>query len=221
MPAPAPRPRTTEERSQQLRDLAAVHRGKLLAALIFVAALLAGSWLYLRSAALKRERAETAYYRARQAGEGGNVAAAVTELRRVVDRYEGTPGGTLAAISLAQLHYDSGKPRDGLQVLLEVEDSAPDDYESSVHLMKATGHENLGQFVDAAREYQGAAEKARFPSDALAYKGAAARALTAGGRNNEALAIWRELAEEPSGVMASEARVRIGELTAAPAEPSS
>lgn len=221
MPAPAIRPRPAEERSQQLRDLAAVHRGKLLAAFIFVVALLAGSWLYLRSVALKRERAETAYYRARQSGETGNVSAATTELRNVVERYEGTSGGTLAAISLAQLHYESGKHRDGLQVLLEVEDSAPEDLESSVHLMKAAGYENLRQFAEAAREYQIAAEKARFPGDALAYQGAAARALTAAGRNNEALAIWRELAEEPSGVMASEARVRIGELTARGAEPTS
>lgn len=221
MPAPAPRPRATQERSQQLRDLAAIHRGKLLAALIVVFALLAGSWLYLRSVALKRERAETAYYRARQSGETGNVTAAVVELKAVADRYAGTPGGTLAAISLAHLHYDSGKHQEGLQVLLEVEDSAPRHFVSSVHLTKATGHENLRQFTEAAREYQAAADKARFPSDRLAYKAAAARALTAGGRNNEALAIWRELADEPSGVMAAEARVRIGELTARAAEPSS
>jgi predicted negative regulator of RcsB-dependent stress response len=221
MPAPATRPRPAEERSQQLRDLAAVHRGKLLAALVVVVALLAGAWLYVRSVALKRERAETAYYRARQAGETGNVSAASAELGKVADRYKGTPGGILAAISLAQLHYDSGKHRDGLQVLLEVEDSAPDEFESSVHLMKATGYENLRQFAEAAGEYQRAAETARFPSDALSYKGAAARALTAAGRNNEALAIWRELADEPSGLMAAEARVRIGELTARAAEPSS
>jgi hypothetical protein len=49
------------------------------------------------------------------------------------------------------------------------------------------------------------------------YLADAARALTSGGKKDEAAKIWSTLATDNTSPFAGEARVRIGELTATPA----
>jgi tetratricopeptide (TPR) repeat protein len=209
-----------EDRTQHIGELLVVHRTKVIAALIVVVLLLGGGWFYRRSVAIKHERAETAYFRARAAMDQGNLALAETDLRTVVTRYQGTPGGTQAAIALAEVLYMTGKPADGIAVLRDAEPGAPDYLRAEVRRLIGAGHENLGQFLEAAREFERAAEVARFPQDRAAYRAAAGRAYMAAGRNTEALAIWRELEDDPSEVEAFEARVRIGEILATPAAGS-
>ncbi|MGI9079141.1 MAG: hypothetical protein ACR2G6_17695, partial [Gemmatimonadaceae bacterium] len=69
--------------------------------------------------------------------------------------------------------------------------------------------------------YRTAAELTRFPNDASSFNASAARAFMAGGKPDSARTIWAELASEPEGSMVSEARVRLGELTAVPVTTAS
>ena len=50
-------------------------------------------------------------------------------------------------------------------------------------------------------------------------KGEAARAYTAAGKRADAAKIWAELSEKVDSPMANEAKIRLGEVSAAPAKP--
>lgn len=218
MPTPrsSRKPDRAEDTSQRLGEFLVLHRTKVLAVVVALVVLGAGGWFYRRSVDLKHDRAETAYFRARQAYDAQNHQLAESDLRAVVTRYPGTAGAAQAAMTLAQLLYESGRPAEGLTVLRDVATSAPRDLKPVIYAFIGAGHENLGQFDEAAQAYRQASNESRFPKDALAHKGAAARALTGAGKTDEALAVWRELEAEPTQFLSSEARVRIGELTARP-----
>jgi tetratricopeptide (TPR) repeat protein len=206
----------TEKGSQLLSELLSIHKAKVIAAIVAIIVLGAGAMFYQRSAELKVERAEIAYLRARQTFEAAGMTAAETDLRSVISRYSGTAGGAQAALALAQGLYEANRVQEAIDMLRESGRSAPRDLRSDIHAMIAAGFENINQFEDAAREYERAAEAGRFPRDRLGYRAAAARAYMGAGNNDAALAIWRELEEEPTQFLANEARVRIGEITAQP-----
>jgi tetratricopeptide (TPR) repeat protein len=205
-----------EKGSQLAGELLSIHRAKVIAAFVAIIVIGAGAFFYRRSVELRTDRAEIAYFRARQALDMRNFEVAEPDLRAVVTRYPGTPGGTLAALALAQALYATGRHADGIEALRDVSGRAPRDIRPEVHALMAAGHENLAQFEEAAAEYERAAEIARFPRDRLTYRAMAARAYGTAGRSEEALAIWQELEAEPTQFLANEARVRIGELSARP-----
>ena len=213
-PGSSRRPDRVEETSQRLGEFLVLHRAKVVAAVLALVVLGAAGWFYRRSIDVKHDRAEVAYFRARQAYEARNYELAEADLRTVVTRYSGTPGGVMAAMTLARMLYETGKNAEGVAALRDVAGSAPRELKAEVQALLGAGHENLGQFDEAAQAYQTAAAEARFPKERLTHKAAAARALTGAGKKEEALAIWRELAEEPTQFLAAEARVRIGELAA-------
>jgi tetratricopeptide (TPR) repeat protein len=185
-------------------------------ALVALAALLAGFWFYQRSQAIKSQRAESAYFQARQAAAAGNFPLAVSDLQKVVVRYDGTRAGTQAAISLAQVFYFQKKFKEGIDALKKAEAKAPSDLRPSVHVLEAAGYEELKEFVAAAEQYNLAAKASDFPVDKAKYKAAAARDYMAAGKTEEAKAIWTELAKDDTKPEAAEARVRLGEITAKP-----
>ena len=197
-------------------DWAIQHRVGLQWAGLALVVILGGYWFYDRSQSLKSQRAETAYFQARQSAAAGNLPLAVSDLQKVVVRYEGTRGGTQAALSLAQALYDQGKFKEGLAALKKVEAKAPGDFRPSIHVLEAAGYEELKDFVAAAEQYKLAAKATTFPVDKAKYQAAAARDYMAAGKTEEAKAIWTELAKDESGPEAAEARVRLGELTAKP-----
>jgi predicted negative regulator of RcsB-dependent stress response len=193
-----------------------LHKREVAWAVLAIAIIIAGIWYYERSQSLKSQRAETAYFQARQAAAAGNVPLAVSDLQKVVSRYEGTNPGTQAALTLAQMLYDQKKYKEGLDVLKAAESKAPDDFKPSIHVLEAAGNEELKDYVAAAEQYKLAAAATRFPIDKGEYQAAAARAYAAGGKAAEAKAIWTELAKDETSPSAAEARVRLGELEAKP-----
>ena len=197
-------------------DWLIVHKQGASWAVIALAVILGGFWFYERSQSLKSQRAEAAYFQARQSAAAGNLPLAVSDLQKVVVRYEGTRGGTQAALSLAQALYDQGKFKEGLAALKKVEAKAPGDFRPSIHVLEAAGYEQLKDFVPAAEQYKLAAEATAFPVDRAKYQASAARDYMAAGKTEAAKAIWTELAKDESGPEAAEARVRLGELTARP-----
>lgn len=201
---------------ESVGDWLLLHKREVMWAVLALAVAIGGFWFYERSQTLKSQRAETAYFQARQSAAAGNLPLAVSDLQKVVVRYEGTRAGTQAALVLAQTLYDQGKFKEGLAALKKVEAKAPDDFRPSIHALEAAGYEELKDFVAAAEQYKLAAEATSFPVDKAKYQAAAARDYMAAGKTAEAKAIWTELAKDESGPEAAEARVRLGELIAKP-----
>jgi tetratricopeptide (TPR) repeat protein len=197
-------------------DWLILHKREVTWAVLALAAILGGFWFYERSQALKSQRAESAYFQARQSAAAGNLPLAVLDLQKVIVRYEGTRAGSQAAVSLAQAMYDQGKFKEGIEALKKAEAKAPEDFRSSIHVLEAAGYEELKDFVAAAEQYSVAAKATRFPADKAKYQAWAARDYMAAGKTEEAKTIWTELAKDESNAEAAEARVRLGELTAKP-----
>jgi predicted negative regulator of RcsB-dependent stress response len=193
-----------------------LHQREVGWAVVALAIIVGGFWYYERSQAIKAQRAEAAYFQARQSAATGNLPLAVSDLKKVVSRYEGTSAGTQAAITLAQTLYDQKKFKEGLEVLRAAEAKAPSDFRPSIHILEAAGREELKDLVGAAEQYNMAAQVTRFPADKAEYQSAAARDYMAAGKTEEARAIWAALVKDETGPGAAEARVRLGELEARP-----
>jgi predicted negative regulator of RcsB-dependent stress response len=193
-----------------------LHQRDVAWAVVALAIIVGGFWYYERSQSIKAQRAEAAYFQARQSAAAGNLPLAVSDLQKVVSRYEGTSAGTQAALTLAQTLYDQKKFKEGLDVLKAAEAKAPDHFKPSTHVLEAAGYEELKNLVAAAGQYKLAAQVTRFPVDKAEYQAAAARDYMAAGKTEEAKAIWRELVKDETAPTAAEARVRLGELEAKP-----
>jgi len=201
---------------QSLSDWFMLHQREVTWGAVILAAIVGGFWFYERSQSIKAQRAETAYFQARQSAAAGNLPKAVSDLDKVVNRYEGTRAGAQAALSLALAYYDQNKFKEGIAALKKVESKTPEDFRASVHVLEAAGYEQLKDFGSAAEQYKLAAQVTRFPADKAQYQASAARSYTEAGKVAEAKAIWTELAKDETGPMAAEARVRLGELEATP-----
>jgi predicted negative regulator of RcsB-dependent stress response len=188
---------------------------------IAIIVIAAGGWFYIRTQNLKTERAEKAYSAAQRSVAAGNIPLAESDFRKLIGRYEGTAAAIQARLQLAQLLFDQGKVQEGVNELQQAEDriGSSKDFGSSVHTVLAGGLEQLGKFRDAGAEYEKAAAAARFDPDRQRYLSMAAQAYLSGADTAKAKAIWTDLGADSKGTMAGEARVRLGELTATPAQP--
>ncbi|MCU1338456.1 MAG: hypothetical protein JWO19_4037 [Bryobacterales bacterium] len=193
-----------------------LHKREVSWAIIALAIVVVGYWYYERSQALKAQRAETAYFQARQSAAVGNLPLAVSDLQKVATRYEGTRAGAQASMTLAQALFQQQKFKEGIVALKKAEAKAPADFRPSIHVLEAAGYEELKDFVAAAEQYKVAATETKFPADKAQYQAYAARDYMAAGKTEEAKAIWTELAKDETGPMAAEAKVRLGELLAKP-----
>jgi tetratricopeptide (TPR) repeat protein len=193
-----------------------LHKREMSWAIIALAIVVLGYWYYERSEALKAQRAETAYFQARQSAAAGNLPLAVSDLQKVATRYEGTPAGAQASITLAQALYQQQKFKEGIAALKKAEAKAPADFRASIHVLEADGYEELKDFVRAADQYKVAAQETRYPADKAQYQAYAARDYMVAGKTDEAKAIWTELAKDETSPLAAEAKVRLGEILAKP-----
>jgi len=178
----------------------------------------AGGWFYIRSQDLKAERAERAYFAAQRSVAAGNLPLAQSDLEKLITRYGSTTAGMQAELQLAQILYDQGKYQQGVDRLKKAEDNigSSDDFGSSVHLVMAAGLEQLKKYNEAAAEYEKAAKAARFDSDRQRYMSSAAMAYLTAGDKAKAKSIWTDLGADSKGTVAGEARIRLGEMLAAP-----
>ncbi len=201
---------------ESLTEWAMLHKREVTWAVVVLALIVLGYWYYGRSQTIKGQRAETAYFQARQSAAAGNLPLAVSDLQKVIARYEGTRAGTQAALSLGQTLYDEKKYKEGIAALKKAEAKAPSDFKPSIHVLEAAGYEELKDFASAAEQYKLAAKETRFPADKAEYQAAAATDYMAAGKTEEAKAIWTELAKDETGPVAAEAKVRLGEVIAKP-----
>ena len=192
------------------------HSRELTWILIGVAVVVGGFWFYERSQSIKAQRAETAYFQARQAVEAGNLPLGVSDLQKVVTRYGGTTAGSQAALTLAQALYDQGKFKEGVDALKKAEGNVPSEFRASVHVLEAAGYESMKDFANAAEQYKQASNVTPFAADKAEYQASAARDYQSAGNPKAAIAIWQDLAKSENPAVAGEARVRLGELEAKP-----
>ena len=200
---------------ESLTEWFMLHKREVTWASVALGIIVGGVWFYERSQSIKAQRAEAAYFQARQSAASGNPLA-VSDFQKVASRYEGTSAGTQAALTLAQMLYDRQKFKEGLAVLKKAETKASRDFRPSIHVLEAAGYEEQKDLTTAAEQYKLAAEVTRFPADKAEYQAAAARDYMAAGKTDQAKAIWTALAKDDTGPVSAEARVRLGELEAKP-----
>jgi len=201
---------------ESLTEWFTVHTRQITWSVIVLAVIIGGIWFYERSQAIKSQRAETAYFQARQAVDAGNLPLGVSDLQKVTNRYEGTSAGTQAALTLAQAYYDQNKFKEGVAALKKAEAKAPKEFQASIHVLEAAGYEGLKDLANAAEQFKLAANATRFPNDKSEYLASAARDYQAAGKAAEAKAIWTDLSKDENPAVSGEARVRLGELEAKP-----
>ena len=205
-----------EDRSESFIEWVQTHVRELVIAVIVVAALIAGGWLYRNSRDSKELQAERSLYEAERAVMSGNLPLAASDLQKVTTRFENTTAGVQAALLLAQVQFEQKKYAEGIQALEQAEDeTAAEPFRASIHALMAAGYEDQGKFREAAQAYREASEETKFEAEKELYLAHAARAYQAAGDRNTALQLWTELAENESSSVAGEARIRVGELTAA------
>jgi tetratricopeptide (TPR) repeat protein len=192
------------------------HGRELTWTVIGLAVVVGGFWFYERSQSIKSQRAETAYFQARQAVEAGNLPLGVSDLQKVVTRYGGTAAGSQAALTLAQTLYDQGKFKEGVAALKKAEGDVPSEFRASVHVLEAAGYESLKDFAGAAEQYRQASIVTPFAADKAEYLASAARDYQSAGNLKAAIGIWQDLVKNENPAVAGEARVRLGELQAKP-----
>lgn len=198
-------------------DWLSLHARKIAVAAVVVAVAVGGTYAYRKISASTEQRAERAYFAA-QATQGP-PSDQERALDGVIGAYRGTPAATQAALLLAQARYNRGAYAEGVATLAAIDGEAGE-FEASVDALIAAGLEGQGKFGEAAAKYREAAGEARFDVDREGYLGDAARAYGRAGNAAEAVRIWTDLADDPLGSLAAEARVRLGELTAKPAGQS-
>lgn len=180
-----------------------------------VVALGGGWWLWGRQQALRETKAERALATAQGLSPGSPNDQTRAELRKVAERYAGTNAGAIGAMVLAQSLYENGKPAEGVAALEKVLGSAPSHLRGSLEALIAAGLSQQGKEAEAAAKYEAVARRsAGAEQDGLLAD--AARSFQAAGKKADALRIWRELADRPNATKNVEAKIRIGELVAAP-----
>jgi tetratricopeptide (TPR) repeat protein len=175
-----------------------------------------GSWLWIRSAQIREERAAASLQAAETAFVSGNKALAQTEFERMIARFPGTNAGTQAAMLLAQVLYEQGKYVEGVTQLEAALRRSSDVLEPGVLSLIGVGQEGAGKPLEAAAAYGRAAAATRFTAERDGFKMEQARTLAAGGDRAAATALYREISEREDSQYGGEARLRMGELAALP-----
>ncbi len=199
-----------------LLDTFQAYRKQITTTAIVVAVVVGGAFIWKANTARRETQAEKAFFDA-MALVSQRDAKAPDALAKVAQRYSGTPGGIQAALLYAQAKFDDGKYADGQKILDEVRSAGA--FASGVEALKAAGYESEQKYDLAAQHYGKAVDKAELQGEKDFLKGEQARALAAAGKRTDAAKLWAELADKPDSPMASEAKIRLGELSATTAKP--
>ena len=180
-------------------------------------AVAAGIYAFVaRSRAIESENAAKALMNAKQSLGSGNLPLAQSDLQKVFSRYGSTSAGVEAAMLLAQMDYDGGKPQDGLSVIQKAEGSrAAASVQSTLLSLEGDGYAQMHKLPDAAKKYENAAAATTFETERAFLLAKAARTYGDAGDTTKARQLWEGIVNDPkSKAVVGEARVRLGELTA-------
>ena len=186
-----------------------------------VLVLAVGIYLFVgRLRLITNGNAERALNNAKQSLASGNLPLAQSDLEKVYSQYGSTPAGVEAAILLAGLDYDAGKVQDGINLLDKAAGTgAAANVQATIRSLQGDGYAQMKKLKEAAKQYEAAAAATSFVTEKASLRAKAARTYEQAGDTATAHKLWADLATDPSSEsVAAEARVRLGELTAAPAK---
>lgn len=202
----------------RLKDILITRKRELSIGAIVVLAVAGGFMLWRLSANQKNARAVAALTDATNTLYSGNRPLGETQLQAAADRYRDTAAGIEAAIVLAQSDFEEARWADGLKVLEAIrQSSAIANFKAPVDGLMAGGYADLKKYDDAVAHYQSAASEEPYQALKDLYLADAARVLEKAGKPADARKIWEDLSSRPESPEMMEAKVRIGELDAAPA----
>lgn len=209
-----------DDHAQNLLVWAEMHSRLLTVIAVAIVVIAGGFWFYTKSHEARARNAATALQQAQLAVASGNLALAQSNLESIVDRYGATRSGKQARLILAEVRYDRGQFADGVSVLQPLTNEDDEGLRASAYNLVGAGYEQQKKLDDAAKAYRQAADVTPYQIDRDQYLASAARALTAGGKLDEAKKLWSQLASDPASSVAAEARVRLGEIEAKAATQS-
>lgn len=178
------------------------------------------AWYVPQQRRMKNENADKQLLTARQSLLSGNTQLAESDLRKVADRYAGTPAGTEAGTLYAQLKLERGDAAGAvtyLQQLMTQVGTGPN--AAATRGLLGDALSQTGKTAEAAAEYEKAAGSSTMANEKIVLMSKAAHAfLASGSKSADARRIFEALAsQQESAALAAEARVRLGELAATPA----
>lgn len=176
------------------------------------------AWYVPHQRALASENAGKMLMAAKQALNSGNAQLAESDLRKVADRYAGTPAGAEAGMLIGQLRLERGDAAGAVTHLTDLAgktESGPS--AASVRGLLADALSQANKPAEAAAEYERAAGLTTMANEKAFLMSKAGYAFMAAGKTADARRVFQALAEQQDAVgLAAEARVRLGELAAAP-----
>lgn len=185
-----------------------------------VAVAIAGlvAWYVPHQRALASENAGRMLMAAKQSLNSGNQQLAESDLRKVAERYAGSPAGAEAGMLIAQLLLERGDAAGavtGLTQLAEKTKSGPS--AAAVRGLLADALSQANKPAEAAAEYERAAALTTMANEKAFLMSKAGYAFMTAGKRAEATRVFQALAEQQDAIgLADEAKVRLGELAAAP-----
>src|SRR5215467_6100849 len=146
------------DRAQTFLDWTRINSRALTIGALTVA-VAAGVYFFIaRSRAIESENAAKALMNAKQSMSSGNLPLAQSDLQKVFSRYGSTSAGVEAAMLLAQIDYDGGKPQVGLNVLQKAQGSrAASSVQPTLLSLEGDGYAQLHKLGDAGKKYEDAA----------------------------------------------------------------
>jgi predicted negative regulator of RcsB-dependent stress response len=180
---------------------------------------LLGAWYNIRSKTLKNENADKQLLLAKQSVASGNIPLAESDLKKVAERFQGTTAGAEAGIMLGQLRLEKGDYQGAVDYLKGLGAQLNGPNAASAKGLLGDAYSQLGKSAEAAAAYEQAAGSTTMPNEKAFLLAKAGHAYMNANKNAEARKIWEALAaQQDNQAVATEARVRLGELSALAAQ---
>ncbi|MGQ0703796.1 MAG: tetratricopeptide repeat protein [Gemmatimonadales bacterium] len=206
------------ETEQQARLLVWYQRNQKVLSYGLLALVIIGAagWLWRETARRKESAAFSALDQARSRMEIGDLAGAAADFQRVAQSYRGTDAGYQAELGANAIRILSGQTQIAVdEVRKFIATNPPSFYAAGAYSMLGGALENLKQYDEAATAYRQSTELAGEDYRKVDGLLGAARAYRLGGKQDESLALLREIVskfpKETPGV--AEATVRLAEAT--------
>ncbi len=182
-----------------------------------VAVIALGVWFVVTSGRRKEEFASRVFSQALATAEKGNLPQASADLQRVIQTYAGTEAANEAVLALNQIRMASGQTELAAANLSEFVARKPEArFAAPAYGLLGVAQENAKKFAEAAAAYEQASTIAEIAFVKASYLVDAGRAYRLAGKPQDAIRVYRTVAEKyPDAPAAVEAQVRLGELTAA------
>ena len=184
---------------------------------LVVAVVALGVWFVVTSNRRKEEFASRVFSQALATADKGNFPQASADLQRVIQTYSGTEAASEAVLALNQIRLASGQGQLAVSNLTEYLAGNPEPrFAAAAYGLLGVAQENAKKFAEAGAANEKAAEKAEVTFVKASYLLDAGRAYRAAGKPQDAIRVYRTVVDKyPEAPAASEAQVRLGELTAA------